>query len=67
MESVKVIADRIVMLVPRAGGAQVAFRGSYEEMLRCEDEQVQQFIKREPLRGPRAEAREILRQLVGEE
>ena len=67
MESVKVIADRIVMLVPEAGGAKVAFRGSYDEMARCEDPNVREFVTREPLKGPRAEAREILRQLVGEE
>jgi len=30
MESVKIIADRITMLVPRAGGAQVAFSGTYK-------------------------------------
>ena len=67
MESVKVIADRILMLVPRAGGAKVAFRGSYVEMARSEDPEVQEFVERRPLQGPRQEAREILQQLVGEE
>jgi phospholipid/cholesterol/gamma-HCH transport system ATP-binding protein len=66
MESVKVIADRIVMLVARAGGAKVAFSGSYEEMKRCEDPEVAAFVAREPLKEPRAEALEILKQLTGE-
>ncbi len=67
MESVKVIADRITMLVPRAGGAKVAFAGTYDEMLACEDSEVHDFVAREPLKEPRAEAKEILRQLTGEE
>ena len=67
MESVQVIADRILMLVPMAGGAKVAFRGTYEEMTQSEDPEVRDFVGRVPILGPRAEAREILRQLVGEE
>jgi len=66
MESVKVIANRITMLVPKAGGAKVAFSGTYEEMRESEDEDVRDFVARAPLREPRAEAREILRQLTGE-
>ena len=67
MESVKVIADQITMLVPQRGGATVAFQGSYEDMARCDDPEVRDFMNRAPLREPRAEAREILKQLVGEE
>ncbi|MHC5009664.1 MAG: ABC transporter ATP-binding protein [Planctomycetota bacterium] len=67
MESVKIIADRILMLAPRPRGARMAFCGTYEEMLACEDPVVRDFVEREPLKEPRAEALEILRQLVGEE
>jgi phospholipid/cholesterol/gamma-HCH transport system ATP-binding protein len=67
MESVKVIADRIVMLAPRPGGAQVVFQGTYEEMRACEDPTVRHFADREPLKEPRSEALEILKQLVSEE
>jgi phospholipid/cholesterol/gamma-HCH transport system ATP-binding protein len=66
MESVKVIADRITMLVPRPGGAVVAFSGTYDDMVRADDPAVRDFVHREPLREPRTEAREILRRLVGE-
>ena len=51
MESVKVIADRILMLVPRAGGAKVAFRGTYDEMTRSEDPEVRDFVERAPIQG----------------
>jgi phospholipid/cholesterol/gamma-HCH transport system ATP-binding protein len=67
MESVKVIADRITMLAPKPGGAQVVFSGTYEEMTKSEDETVKAFVQREPLHEPRMESAEILRQLVGEE
>jgi phospholipid/cholesterol/gamma-HCH transport system ATP-binding protein len=67
MESVKVIADRIAMLAPRAGGAQVVFNGTYAEMQASEDPVVRDFARREPIREPRREAGEILRQLVGDE
>jgi phospholipid/cholesterol/gamma-HCH transport system ATP-binding protein len=67
MESVKVIADRITMLAPKPGGAQVVFSGTYDEMAKSEDEVVRAFVQREPLHEPRMEAGEILRQLVGEE
>jgi phospholipid/cholesterol/gamma-HCH transport system ATP-binding protein len=67
MESVRVIADRITMLAPKPGGARVVFSGTYEEMAASEDEEVRAFVQREPLREPRKEAGEILRQLVGEE
>ncbi len=67
MESVRIIADRITMLVPRAGGAKVAFQGTYDEMTKCEDPAVRDFVARAPLQEPRAEAREILKQLTGEE
>jgi phospholipid/cholesterol/gamma-HCH transport system ATP-binding protein len=67
MESVKMIADRIVMLAPRAGGAQVVFTGTYDEMTASEDPVVKEFVERQPLREPRTEAREILRQLLGDE
>jgi ABC-type transporter Mla maintaining outer membrane lipid asymmetry ATPase subunit MlaF len=66
MESVKIIADRITMLAPRAGGAQVAFSGTYAEMAACADPVVRDFVAREPLKEPRAEALEILKRLVGE-
>ena len=67
MESVKVIADRITMLAPMPGGAQVVFSGTYDEMIASDDEVVHDFVHREPLLEPRREASEILRQLVGEE
>lgn len=67
MESVKIIADRITMLVPRAGGAQVGFLGTYDEMVRSADPLVRQFVAREPLQEPRTEAREILKHLTGED
>jgi phospholipid/cholesterol/gamma-HCH transport system ATP-binding protein len=67
MESVKVIADRITMLAPKAGGAQVVFRGTHDEMRASEDPIVKDFVERAPLKEPRREAREVLRQLVGDE
>ncbi len=67
MESVKVIADRITMLAPKAGGAQVVFDGTYDELECCGDAAVQEFVHREPLHEPRSEAGEILKQLVGED
>jgi phospholipid/cholesterol/gamma-HCH transport system ATP-binding protein len=67
MESVKVIADRITMLAPMAGGARVAFCGTYDEMLAHTNPVVREFVERAPLQEPRTEAGEILRQLVGEE
>jgi len=66
MESVKQIADRITMLAPMPGGARVVFQGTYDELKACEDPVVRDFVKREPLTEPRTEAKEILRQLVGE-
>ena len=67
MESVKIIADRITMLAPMAGGARVVFSGTYEEMAQSEEAHVRDFVKRAPLSEPRSEAAEILRQLVGED
>jgi phospholipid/cholesterol/gamma-HCH transport system ATP-binding protein len=67
MESVKVIADRITMLAPMAGGARVVFSGSYDEMVKSEEPVIRDFVQRAPLQEPRTEAAEILRQLVGEE
>jgi ABC-type transporter Mla maintaining outer membrane lipid asymmetry ATPase subunit MlaF len=67
MESVKLIADRIVMLAPQAGGARVVFEGTYDEMEASEEPVVRDFLRRAPLHEPRAEASEILRQLVGED
>ncbi len=67
MESVKVIADRVTMLAPMAGGARVVFSGRYEEMLTHADPTVRDFVQRVPLQEPRTEAAEILRQLVGDE
>jgi phospholipid/cholesterol/gamma-HCH transport system ATP-binding protein len=67
MESVKVIADRITMLAPMAGGAKVVFTGTYDEMAASEEPVVRDFVQRAPLQEPRTEAAEILRQLVGEE
>ena len=67
MESVKVIADRILMLAPKPGGAQVVFEGTYEELACCADDEVQAFVKRSPLEEPRSEATEVLKQLVGED
>ncbi len=67
MESVKIIADRITMLAPRAGGAQVVFSGTYDELVNFDDPVVSEFVKRAPLTEPRSEAEEVLRQLVGED
>lgn len=67
MESVKIIADRIVMLAPMPGGARVAFHGSHDELMACEDPIVREFVTRAPLHEPRTEAKEVLRQLVGED
>ena len=67
MESVKVIADRITMLGPRPGGAQVVFSGTYDELIGHEDPVVRDFVRRRPLHEPRLEAMEVLRQLVGED
>jgi phospholipid/cholesterol/gamma-HCH transport system ATP-binding protein len=67
MESVKLIADRVVMLAPQPGGARVVFQGTNEELRTSEDPTVRDFVERAPLREPRAEAGEILRQLVGED
>ncbi len=67
MESVKVIADRITMLGPRPGGAQVVFSGTYDELIEHEDPVVRDFVRRRPLHEPRLEAMEVLRQLVGED
>jgi phospholipid/cholesterol/gamma-HCH transport system ATP-binding protein len=66
MESVRLIADRITMLAPMPGGARVVFQGTYEELKNCQDPVVRDFVARAPLTEPRTEAKEILRQLVGE-
>lgn len=67
MESVEVIADRIVMLGAQPGGAKVLFTGTYPEMQACQDPEVQAFLQRKALQEPRTEAVEILKQLVGED
>lgn len=67
MESVKIIADRITMLAPMAGGARVVFSGTNEELAACEDPAVKDFVNRAPLKEPRWEPTEILKQLVGED
>ncbi len=67
MESVKIIADKVLMLAPMAGGARVVFSGTYDELMACEDPVVRDFVMRAPLHEPRAEAKEVLRQLVGED
>lgn len=67
MESVRVIADRITMLAPMAGGARVVFQGTHAEMQASEDPVVRDFVQRAPLQEPRTEAAEILKQLVGDE
>jgi len=67
MESVKIIADRITMLAPMAGGARVVFSGTYDEMECCAEDSVKAFVARAPLSEPRSEAAEVLRQLVGED
>lgn len=67
MESVKVIADRITMLAPMPGGAQVVFSGTSEELAACEEPVVRDFVNRAPLKEPRWEPTEILKQLVGED
>ena len=66
MESVRLIADQITMLAPMPGGARVVFQGTYEQLKACEDPVVRDFVARAPLTEPRTEAKEILRQLVGE-
>ena len=67
MESVRIIADRVIMLAPRAGGAQVVFSGTFDELECCAEGHVKEFVSRAPLHEPRAEAAEVLKQLVGEE
>ena len=67
MESVKIIADRIIMLAPKPGGARVVFEGTYEELACCSEDEVQDFVNRAPLEEPRSEATEVLKQLVGED
>jgi len=67
MESVKIIADRIIMLAPMPGGARVVFSGTYEELECCADDAVKEFVSRAPLQEPRTEAAEVLKQLVGED
>jgi phospholipid/cholesterol/gamma-HCH transport system ATP-binding protein len=67
MESVKVIADQITMLAPMPGGARVVFSGTSEALAACEDPVVRDFVNRSPLREPRSEAAEVLKQLVGED
>jgi phospholipid/cholesterol/gamma-HCH transport system ATP-binding protein len=66
MESVRLIADRITMLAPMPGGARVVFQGTHEELQASQDPVVRDFVARAPLTEPRTEAKEILRQLVGE-
>jgi phospholipid/cholesterol/gamma-HCH transport system ATP-binding protein len=67
MESVAVIADKITMLAPMPGGAQVVFSGTYDELTACEEPEVRDFVNRSPLKEPRWEAAEVLKQLVGED
>ena len=67
MESVKIIADKIVMLAPMAGGARVVFTGTYDEFMACQEPVVRDFVTRAPLHEPRSEAIEVLKQLVGED
>lgn len=67
MESVRVIADRIIMLGAQPGGARALFTGTYAEMEACTDPEVQAFLQRKALQEPRTEAVEILKQLVGED
>ena len=66
MESVRLIADRITMLAPMPGGARVVFQGTYDELLKCQEPVVRDFVARAPLTEPRTEAKEVLRALVGE-
>ena len=67
MESVAVIAHRIVMLGAQAGGARVIYEGPYDAMHAAEDEAVRDFLARKALTEPRAEAKEVLKQLVPED
>ena len=41
-------------------------RLAYDEMTQSEDPEVRDFVNRAPLKEPRSEAREILKQLTGE-
>lgn len=66
MESVKLIADRVVMLHPEPEGAVVAFAGTLQEMLECDDPRVRDFVQRVPVMDPAREGHEVLRRLVGE-
>ncbi len=67
MESVKIIADRVTMLAPMPGGAKVVFDGTTDELAACEEPTVRDFVNRAPLKEPRWEPSEILKQLVGED
>jgi len=66
MESVRTIADRIVMLHPEPTGAVVAFTGTYAEMCASTDPRVRDFVQRVPVVDPARDGHEVLRRLVGE-
>ena len=67
MESVELIADRVLMLGARPGGAKVVFDGTFEEMRAAESPEVKDFVLRKPLQEPLTEAEEVLKRLVGED
>ena len=67
MESVEVIADRVMMLGARPGGAKVVFDGTFEAMKVCQEAEVRDFVLRRALEEPLAEPEEVLKQLVAED
>ena len=67
MQSVSVIAHRVVMLGARAGGARIVYDGPPGRMAEAEDDAVRDFVARKALAEPRADAEEILKQLVPED
>lgn len=66
MESVRLIADRVLMLHPEPEGAVVAFSGTLDELYASQDPRVRDFVQRVPVMDPAREGHVVLRQLVGE-
>lgn len=66
MESVKLIADRVVLLHPEPQGAVLAFSGTLDELYASQDPRVRDFVQRVPVMDPAREGHVVLRQLVGE-
>lgn len=66
MESVRLIADRVVLLHPEPSGAVVAYEGTLPGLFASDDPRVRDFVQRVPVMDPAREGHEVLRRLVGE-